>query len=39
MKVAIYEEEIMDLNQLMEVSNGEFLFCQQNKKKTDQLNI
>ena len=29
----------MDLNQLMEVSNGEFKFCQQNKNEFNQLNI
>ena len=39
MKVAIYQEGIMDLNQLMEVSNGEFQFFQQNKNKTDQLTV
>ena len=37
--MAIYQEEITDLNQLMEVRNEEFQFCPQNKCKTDQLNV
>ena len=35
-----YQKGIMDLNQLIEVSNGEFKISQQNKNnKTDQLNV